>query len=273
MIRTNLRTLIISIALTSALVFYSCSDNNTNPEDQAPVIPPQQSMVMDFESFPDTSGTALQKGMGPDNWGWAAVNIAFWNSVLTVTLVIPVAAFVESFNHEPELQPDGSWLWSYDVTVGGVNHTAKLYGKTVTGGVEWRMLISKDGGFTDFEWYAGFSNLPATEGTWTLNKDPNDPVAFLSIEWHRDTQNSTADIKYTNIVAGDPGNGSYIFYGKTTATTYNRFYNLFGAEANNHTDIEWNFESHIGRVKDPGHFGDESWHCWDEHLMDTTCPE
>jgi len=94
----------------------------------------------------------------------------------------PVAAFVESFNHQPVQQLDGSWLWSYDVTVGRVVHTAKLFGQTVSEGFAWRMSLSKQDFYTDFEWFTGLSNLPATEGTWTLNQDPNNPNPFLSIE-------------------------------------------------------------------------------------------
>ena len=38
-------------------------------------------------------------------------------------------------------------------------------------------------------------------------------------------------------------------------------------------DIKWNYEQHFGRVKDPIHFEDENWHCWDEKLDDINCPE
>ena len=73
-------------------------------------------MVMDFSEFPDTSSSALIKGESTyQNWGWAALNVAVWSSVLKLTLAIPVAAYLESFNHEPVLQADCSWLWSYSV--------------------------------------------------------------------------------------------------------------------------------------------------------------
>jgi len=263
------------ILLMTIMLFESC-DKTTETEDEAPVIPPQSSMVMNFSDFPDTTNPSiLPKGENVNtynNWGWAALNIAVWNSVLTLTLAIPVAAFGESFNHDPVLQEDGSWLWSYTVEVGGISHTAKLYGKIESSdSIVWRMLITKQNTYTDFEWFTGISNLPATEGTWTLYKDPANPVEFLSIEWHRDTQNETADIKYINITPGVPENGSFIFYGKTTVATYDRFYNLFGAETNNTINIEWNFDAHFGRVKDPVHFSDSNWQCWDELLMDTLC--
>jgi hypothetical protein len=258
------------------VLIISCEDDkSTNPQDQPPLIPPQSTMMMNFGEFPDTTAgsSPVNATLSKQNWGWAAYNVAVWNSVLTLTLAVPVAAFLEAFNHQPVKQPDGSWLWQYSVTVHGAIYTAKLYGKTVTEGVEWKMLLSRQGVFTDFEWFTGFSNLPATEGTWTLNKDPNLPVPFLYIGWNRNTTEGTAEVKYTNIVPLEPENGSYIHYGKTNEIPHNRFYQIFGAGENRLIDIEWNYELHFGRVKDPVHFGDEGWHCWDENLDDIPCPE
>jgi len=213
-----------------SFIFFSCSNDDPNsPADQSPDIPPQSTFIMDFKSFPDTtSPLLLGKILSPDtlqrtNWKCAAFHVGFWNTILTITLAVPVAAFAEAFNHQPVQQPDGSWLWSYDVTLGGIVHTAKLFGTSVTNGVEWRMLLTKQGFYEDFEWYTGFSNLPLTEGSWTLNKDPNEPVPFIYISWHRDPQQSTADIKYNNIIPQHPANGSYIFYGITNDDPYNRF--------------------------------------------------
>ncbi len=254
----------------------SCEDDKTtNPQDRTPTIPPQSSMVINFDEFPDTAS-----GNAPDNlilskrnWGWAAGNVAVWNSVLTLTLAVPVATFIESFNHQPVQQADGSWLWQYSVAVGEAIFTAKLFGKTVTEGVEWKMLLSKSGAYTDFEWFTGFSNLPATEGTWTLNKDPYQLSPFLYIEWKRNTTEGTADVKYTNVVPVNPENGSYIHYGKTNEIPHNRFYQIYGAAENRMIDIKWNYEQHFGRVKDSIYFEDSNWHCWDERLDDTNCPE
>ena len=267
----------LPIILTLGLIILiaSCEgDKTTNPEDQAPTIPPQSTMIMDFSEFPDTitSDAPDFEIVSRRNWGWAASNVAVWNSVLTLTLAIPVAAFLESFNHQPVQQPDGSWLWQYTVNNQEPIYTAKLYGKTTSDGVEWRMLLTQEGVFTDFEWFTGFSDLPATEGTWTLNKDPNTPAEFLFIEWHRNPQEETADVRYTKLSPSLSGQ-NYIFYGKSNEIPYNRFYQIFDAQDNRLIDIKWNYEMKFGRVKDPIHFGAESWYCWDENLDDTSCPE
>lgn len=271
-----IRTLPILFVLAVIVLIISCEDDKTtNPQDQAPTIPPQSSMIINFDEFPDTSSDSVPKNpiLSKRNWSWAAGNVAVWNSVLTLTLAVPVAAFIEAFNHQPVKQTDGSWLWQYSVSVGEALFTAKLYGKTVTEGVEWKMLLTKSGAYTDFEWFTGFSNLPATEGTWTLNKDPNSPTAFLSIEWHRNTIEGTADVKYKKINQTVPGNESYIFYGKTNEVLHNRFYQIFGAEENRLIDIKWNYEQYFGTVKDSIYFENSNWHCWDERLDDIDCPE
>lgn len=253
----------------------SCEDETTNPLDQIPTIPSQSTMLIDFGEFPDTS--IVEKTNFPlatkMNWGWAATNVAVWNSILTLNFVIPVAAFREAFNHQPVLQSDGSWLWQYDIEVQEENYTAKLFGKTITEGVEWRMLLSKSGAYTDFEWFTGLSNLPATEGTWMLNKNPESPVPYISVEWSRNTQEETAEIKYTLISPSLAQDGSYIHYGKTNDVPMNRFYRIYKSEEENLIDIQWNYESHFGRVMDMLHFQDKNWHCWDSKLDDTECTE
>jgi len=271
-----IKTLPVFFLLGIIGLIVSCEDDKTtDSQNQAPTIPPQSSMIINFDEFPDTSsGNQLDNpNFTKRNWGWAAGNVAVWNSILTLTLAVPVAAFNEAFNHQPVQQTDGSWLWQYSVTVQEELITAKLYGKTVTEGVEWKMLLTKEGSFTDFEWFTGFSNLPVTEGNWTLNKDPNSPTPFLYIEWNRNTTEGTADVKYTSIVSGSLQNGSYIHYGKTNEIPHNRFYQIYGAEENRLIDIKWNYEQHFGRVKDAIYFEDTNWHCWDDKLDDIDCIE
>lgn len=266
--------ILIVIGMIGLIV--SCEDDKTtNPQDQAPAIPPQSSMIINFDEFPDT--TSLSKiYFAPAvkrNWEWAAYSVSVWNSILTLTLAVPVAAFNESFNHQPVKQSDGRWLWQYNVSVNEVVFTAKLFGKIITEGVEWKMLLSQQGAFEDFEWFTGFSNTSVTEGNWTLNKDPNNPSPFLFIEWKRNPGEGTADVKYSLISPTTPADGSYIFYGKTNEVPLNRFYHIYQAEQNNLIEIKWNYELHFGRVKDAIYFEDQNWHCWDERLDDTECTE
>jgi hypothetical protein len=253
----------------------SCEDDKTtNPQDEAPTIPPLSSLMINIDEFPDTSTTNLENPVvTKGNWSWSAGNVHYWNSVLYVTLAVPAAAFVEAFNHQPVQQQDGSWLWKYSITYNEETYTAKLYGTSLSYGANWKMLLSKSGSYTDIEWFSGFSNLQATEGNWIVNKNPELPSPFLSIEWERDAQEGTASIKYTLISPTVEHNGSYIFYGKTNEIPFNRFYQIFNSDINNLLDIKWNYESKFGRVNDVAYFGDSNYHCWDENLEDTECTE
>ena len=265
---------ILLLTLIGVVIFMiACEKDPTEPAD-SPVIPPISTFLLDLSAFPDTNTTLITKTTDTQtngNWGWSYLNAFLWNAVIVVHAAIPVAAYVEAFNHIPEEQEDGSWLWTYDVTVGSAVYTAKLYASTDSEGFNWDMYLSKAGDFTDFHWYTGQHNLLYTEGTWTLYKDPDNPVEFIDIVWHRNLQDSTADIKYINVEPETPGNGGYIFYGTVVDTTYDAFYDLFFANLDHYIDIEWNLDEHYGRVLDSLYFEDALWHCWDENLEDIDC--
>jgi hypothetical protein len=207
------------------------------------------------------------------SWGFAALNVGVWNTLVFVGLAIPVASFVASFQHTPEQQPDYTWVWSYNVPIAGVQHTAELHGKYIDGGVRWEMYISKEGEYSDFQWFHGESDLPATEGLWILKNKPADPSDLLRIDWHRDIAAGTSDIRYTNIVPGGPETGGYIFYGVDPQKDLGHLYDIYNKGKDNHTEIEWNQDTQEGRVRDARFFGDSEWHCWDGDHKDTACGE
>lgn len=273
----NHRALIAVFTLFS-LTLASCK-LKTEETGSAPTLPETSSFVMSFDDF--DAGAARDSAMNlvvasTSNYNYAAVNVGVWNLVLQVGLIVPVASFVEAFNHDAKKQSDGSWLWAYAFSVAGIPHTAKLYGKVVNNAVEWDMYISRAGGYTDFHWYEGSSNIDGTQGTWTLMKDPDNAHAFLSIEWHRNATAGTSDIQYTNIEDGTSGFGDYIHYGVTTDATYNAYYDIYDAlndvDQPNLLEIEWNRTTTAGRVKNLAHFGNADWQYWDASHNDIAAP-
>jgi len=288
----NLWAYLLLTLMAAAFLMFACSEDNPTKPKESPEIPPLSTFLMDFGDF-TTMGEVLVNPeqivlpipsdipsgedsyritLSQDNWGWAAFHVGVWNIVITVGLAVPVASFVESFSHEPEQQPNGSWVWSYSFTVMEDEYTAELHGDIDNDGTDWEMYISKAGVYQDFLWYYGDADLFLTEGTWTLNKDPEDPIPFIGIQWHRNVQDSTADIKYSNIVPDGPENGSYIHYGITNEIPYDAFYDIYNKGYENLTNIEWNRTTKDGQVKDAHHFGDEDWHCWDGSHEDIECP-
>ncbi len=291
----------IHILLTLVLVTLlsvSCANSKTSTNSpktsKPPQIPPQSTFVMDFSDFiqgkssfnPGQTGTllrvsALQESLPAANrnaigeranWGFAALNVGFWNLAAFVGLAIPVAAFVESLKQTPIKQPDNSWVWTYSITVQGITHTAELHGKYIASGVRWDMYITKQDEYTDFLWYYGESDLGATQGFWILKDRPSKPNDLLRIDWHRNAVNETGDIKYTNIVPGGAENGGYISFTVTKEQPYDRSYVIYNKGKNETTYIEWNSSTKAGRVKDSVHFKDDNWHYWDSSLKDIVSP-
>jgi len=266
--------LFLILAAIALIIGVNCSDKKSVNSPEYPPLPPESSFKMAFDDFTMSGSPAKPaEGMTSANWGYAAVNVAVWNTILAVTLAVPVAAFLESFNHKPVLQSDGSWEWTYNF-LGGTIYTARLNGKINGSSVDWNMYISKLNEYSDFLWYYGSSDIAGTSGTWTLNTSPQDlsPIPFLGIIWHYDRANNTGDLKYTNIVPDSPENGSYIKSTVSKDTPYNRTYTIHSASQNNNTNIEWDFNTKAGRVQDELHYGNDLWRCWDTNKEDITCP-
>jgi len=283
-----------------ALSFVGCAtrEDDQPASEEPPQIPPESSFVMDFDDFASQNPRSLILGgkgqiaaqVSPAqsnaaspasgryalgdraNWGFAAFNVGFWNTLAVVGLAVPVASFGESFHHVPTRQPDHSWVWTYEVTVQKATYTAELHGRYTESGVRWDMYVTKQGEYSNFRWYYGESNVRATEGYWIMMNRPADPSDLLRIDWHRNSNHGTSDIRYTNIVPGGPENGGYIFYEVSTDSPYNLSYDIYNKGKDNHTYIEWSNATKAGRVKDPLHFGDSQWHCWDDNLNDVACP-
>jgi len=257
--------------ITSVLLLFisQCSENSTAPS-AAPTLPPLSTFLMDFSDFQGED--RLLKASPHQNWGWAALNIAFWNSVVVLNSVVPVAAFAEALNQKPARQPDNSWVWSYGFEVAGSNYTAALTARSEKDGIRWNMNISKQGGFSNYLWYTGWSNLPLTEGYWLLYSLPSDPAPLIGIDWHRQPGDSTWDLRYTNVVPDGPENGSYIHMEVRQSNPYDAFYEIYRVSLDNLIRIEWDRDAGAGRVKDEMHYQDSDWHCWDNDLNDTSCP-
>lgn len=249
-----------------ALLFSGCLKN----DEPAPNLPDAKMMVIDFTKFPSDEGKTTDASSTKLNFPVAAVNVGWWNTVLVVNLVIPVAAFYESFKHDADYNAAlEKWTWSYNFNAGGW-HTARLEA-TLAGidEVHWEMYVSKAGSFTDFLWYSGNTKTDNSMATWQLSKDPTSPVPFIDIHYQKDALTGVETISYENIAPG-VDNGSYIEYGLGTEGL-NAFYNIYLSNGDNLVNIAWNTTTKEGRVKNLAHFGDEEWHCWDSTLEDVEC--
>ncbi len=257
-----------SAFLLVALIFITTSCKKE--DEPAPDLPPQSSFVMDFSDFSNPDDTLGSREIATyQNWGYSYANVVIWQTILTVGLAVPVASFLESFNHEAVYHPDqDNWTWSYNVTVNLVVYEAELTGYLQADSVVWEMRITAGNQYSDFLWYYGKSAFNESGGYWILQENPLNANALLRIDWNKDMYE--ADIRYTNVRPGDIENGGYIFYGTALADFMS--YNIYNKGLDNLTSIEWSSENKDGHVRDPHHFGDDLYHCWDTNLMDEVCP-
>ncbi len=238
------------------------------PMPEAPELPPKSSFVMDYNGLP---GTKIADEKGRANIGYAKFNVLFWNTVLIGNLAVPMAAFSESFRNQPQYLGTLEWLWSYEVIVSNKKYQAKLFGKKMGTDIEWKMYVSKEGAFVDFLWYEGVMDQSYQQIEWMIYESAANPIPFLTINYSADASNGKQSIRYTRaeeIVT----EASYIEHGNLPGYDLDRYYTIYLQGDDKLTEIEWNYTYGNGRVKDPVHFKDTEWHCWDEQQLDVECP-
>jgi len=264
--------IILSVLIT-VLAFQSCTKEESQAL-KAPQLPDAKMMAMDFNGF-DT--------VDPDqrlvsNWLHAAVNVYFWTITVADIIKVPVMAVVGAFQQDAVYQGQNTWLWAYQVNLPEGNFTVELYGSlTDQDEVHWEMYVSKEGEFDDVLWVSGATAYDQSYSNWILNKfseDPADPygeVPFISIEYSQDFEDETENIRYTNIIPGNPGNGGYIQYGTIVDDDFPVFYDIYRIETDNYTMIQYDPVTKYGRVKDFQRFHDYEWRCWDANRNNIDC--
>lgn len=276
---------ILSLSLVITLVvilFGGCAK-----KDNAPTLPPANSMSIDFSNFSAGNKSVdinpQTKGINTNiNWFLASTTAGFWNIILTVNLVVPVAAFKKAVETTPVYMNNNTWEWKFNVAAIGSTYNARLSGQIKTDSVHWEMFISKDGAgaFPEFSWFTGTSALDGKGGQWILNHSQAFPISLLKIDWAV-TGKDIGSLKYTYIRelkdngAADLFKTSYIQYGLTTGTL-NAFYTVHFNNSTTTSDfkdvyIEWSTTAHNGHIKALHYYQDSNWHCWDGTGVDVTC--
>ena len=82
------------IVILIILVPTACNkDDDIEEPATAPDLPPTASFIMDYSDFTDADTTKYKSTLSYHNWGFAATHFTVWNFVLTVTMIVPLAAF------------------------------------------------------------------------------------------------------------------------------------------------------------------------------------
>jgi hypothetical protein len=249
-----------------------------------PVLPPEESMAIDFSNFETGKKSAdilLPKGVENSNWEFAALVAGYWRAVAFVTLAVPVYSFEYAIDQTPVYLDDKTWQWSYTATVFTVKYKARLTGQIRSTDVLWKMYITREGtgGFSEFLWFEGTSDLDGKGGQWTLNHGATYQEPVLTIDWEG-TGTAVTYVKYTYVRTlndsrvADPFKNSFIEYGTKTGA-YDSYYTIYyyNGSAFADMDVEWSSTGLNGRVKCQAFFTDALWHCWDGNYVNiSSCP-
>jgi hypothetical protein len=264
---------IILLLIFCLILLPRCKKDKGDP----PVLPPRESMMIDFSNFDTQSKSARltsdTKGTENSNWDYAAVTALTWKTIINTSLAVPVASFKLAIDQSPSWVSEKTWQWSYNVPVGGITYKARLTGQIRSTDIEWKMYITKEGtgGYTDFLWFEGTSNNDGSGGQWTIYESNANPVEMINITWTK-TGASVGMVKYTYVKTGN-FKDSYIEYG-LTGNALNAYYKIhyFNGVKFSDVDIEWSTTNHNGRIRSLDYLGDTNWYCWNENKINITCP-
>jgi hypothetical protein len=265
--------LIISTILLTQ--FTACKKDKGDP----PVLPPSGSMTIDFSNFESGKkgdvAISIPKGTQTSNWEFAASAALLWNAIIYSSLAVPVYSFQAAVSQQAVYIGDLTWQWTADATVLTKTYTARLTGQITQSNVVWKMYISLagTGGYTDFLWFEGTSELDGSSGQWILYESQVNPVEIVRIDWTVASEN-IASVKYTFTKTGSAFANSSIEYGLTT-NTLNAYYTIYYYNAQYeqffNMDVLWSTTLHNGKVKCLNFFGTTDYYCWDGNYLNVAC--
>lgn len=257
-----------------SLMLNSCEKRS---ENSYPQLPPLSSFYIDFSEFGSPADTLSTRKLMTDyyNWGAAISNVAFWNTVITVGMVLPAAVYAEALKQKPVYLGDDRWEWMYNFDFNSVSYLVRLKTQNISDEqylAELYVSNTGPGSFYDFKWFEGIVNHDLSKASWILYDNPfNADDQLLSIDWNSDPGNNSGDITFTIIKENHQEKGSYVSYAYSANNSlrYNSSYSIL--LSSNQVLIEWNSKTRAGRIKNPEWFKDDSWHCWNENLQNDFC--
>ncbi len=264
----------LAFLLSLTILIASCGKEEEPIFDPGtePVLPPASSMAPNFDAFAGNDAAGGGRQMTVRNWLYAATSVGVYTGILTGALVIPVTAYSLAMQQEPVFdRANKVWVWAYDVTsLPNKAYSIKLTAAVDGAEVNWTGYVSEVGGFADFVWFTGNSNISASSGSWTLLQGPDQPTPWLSAEWTRSDLEDAANVKFTVEKEGS-SKGSSIDYSVDPSTPIDRQVTIIDLNSGNTIAVAWSSVNKQGRVLSQAFFNDSFYHCWDSSLNDVTC--
>ncbi len=258
--------------ILSAVMVIGMVSCDKEPVNERPELPPVESLVMDFSDFSQQPGAMKGTSETYENFLQAYLSVMFWNVTSTVTMAVPVAAYLYALDQEPDYLGDHTWEWSFDFTVQGVSFEATLTGKRISN-EEFSMemvIASAAAPEQGVKWFDGVVRYDHTHALWNLYNESG--TRLLEAEWNKDFETEAGDLTYTYVQPDQQETGSYIQYAYDPVAVYDASFTI--SLSGGQTWIEWDTETLEGRIKDEVKLGDSEWHCWESAangLADTVC--
>lgn len=267
------RLLLLALVIILQVIYFSgCKKDKGAP----PVLPPYESMVIDFNNFTSLKKSAdvsvVGKGTENSTWEFAATVADIWNTLISSNISVPLAAFESAINYQAVYVSKNLWEWSYDFNVGANAYKAKLQGNNSTNSVSWKMYITSEGtgGYNEFVWIEGTSKTDGSGGQWIFKQSPQVNSSIFQTDWTKSGDEITS-VKYTYI-KNDSYKDSFITYSILSTGNLDASYKIhFSNALYSDSDIEWNTTTINGRLKCTDYLHDENWYCWDSNKSNVLC--
>src|ERR1035437_7972656 len=156
------------LCLTTSYLLAINSCKPTNSIEEGPSLPPQESMVMNFDFNQQKSASGTDTTLPYHTR--AVLVTSYWSDVAGIQTSVPAAAFKAALNQTPVLT-DSVWIWSYDFSLGNSNFLAELKGQIKGDSIQWKMYLSKvdaTPSISNFLWFEGKSYIGNTGGWWII---------------------------------------------------------------------------------------------------------
>lgn len=286
----NSSPFILAVCALLMIQLIGCSENdadedtdlagNVNPDggsvSEAPPLPPDESMAVDLSLFDeDVDGGIRAPAVATYlNFGNAAVRVASINAALAAAVAAPATLFAAARLYEPTPQSDGTWLWSYSVTIEYVTFTASLTGEMDGDETRWSMVVSTNVPLrpvVSFLWYQGVCTDNNASGTWEFFDitTPIEQNPTATVDWTADVDSKAAHLLLKNVdtrpeaeYAGDIL--SYDVGSEIASIVYT------DASESEVWSITWDTETGEGSLRVP-EYNDGEKACWNNLKQDAAC--
>jgi hypothetical protein len=246
--------------------------NTSCKKDKAgekPELPPVSSLIMDFSDFdsrPDEKGTTYA------NFVYSYLNVFFWNTMATGSLALPAVAYGHMLNQNALYLGDNVWQWEDSFTYDQTDYVATLTAARLNNDeFSVEMVIAEEATpALGFKWFDGIVKYNHTSASWNIYKYiGGSTVKIFEVDWTMDYEEDSSSLLYVYVAPEQQETGSSISFGIDPALEYDAWYTI--TLSSETIQIEWDRATKAGRVKNPDHFTDSDWHCWDAYLADTDC--